>query len=514
MKDNKGFSLIELVVVVAILAVIGLAVVGFMGTGTNLFGSVSNEVDVQEEAQLTLNQISDMVTSSSRGVSYYYGDSETNVELSDSDVPEDVNRKTLVIYNTDYIYNIIWKADDKKIYLRKDAIDESGAITEGKESLMAEYVIAFSPSLKNAQQKNYITLKVTFKANKKEYTTSQNFTMRNRMIVNGSSDEIYEDKQEIQVTVTGIKLFYDGQECSNKSIMYMIQNSADSKGKVNFSATVQGTGFPSQEVIWSVQGASDTTNTKIEGGILTIGKNENSSSLIVSVASKLDSSISTDTTVAIKDITGITLSGPDINQKFKKGDSFRVDATVLGTNLTDSDRGIKWACTGATCINSTNTYAEFRITALAGQSVSVTATSTKKSSISNTYSGITVSDSNYEIKLNASSHYISPSGTNQVVITPEVSPNDGAYGEIEWEVVVYQIYDNGMQSDYPVDWIMIPNSWNDSGSWKFSYIINDGKCIIRCGPYVNSERYKIYVTAKLKNDNNITDQTSVEKRKS
>lgn len=514
MKDNKGFSLIELVVVVAILAIIGLAVVGFMGTGTNLFGSVSNEVDVQEEAQLTLNQISDMVTSSSRGVSYYYGDSETNVVLSDADVPADVTRKTLVIYNSDYIYNIIWKGDEKKIYLRKDAIDESGAITQGNESLMAEYVIAFSPSLKNTKDKNYISLKVSFKANKKEYTTSQNFTMRNKMIVNGSSDEIYEDKQEIQVTVTGIKLFNEGQECSDKTITYMVQNSGDSKGIISFSATVQGTGFPSQEVIWSVQGASDTTNTKIEAGKLIIGKNENSSSLLISVASKLDSSISAQATVAIKDITGITLSGPDINQKYKKGDSFKVNATVLGTNLTDSDKGIKWACTGATCINSSNTFAEFRITALAGQSVSVTATSTKKSTISNTYSGIIVSDSNYDIKLYASSHYISPTGTTQVTITPEVSPNDGAYGEIEWEVSVYQIYDNGMLSDYPVDWIMIPNSWNYTGSWQFSYVINDGKCIIRCGQHVGSERYRIYVTAKLKNDNNISDQTSIEKSKS
>ena len=510
MKNNRGFSLVELVVAMAILAIIGLAVVGFMGTGTNLFGSVSNETDVQEEAQITLNQISDLVTSSTRGVSYYYGDSESNLVLSDEGVPSDVSKKTLVIYNSDCIYNVIWKSQEKKIYLRKDTIDASGTITKGKESLMAEYVTAFSPSLKEAETKSSISIKVSFKANKKVYSTSQNFTMRNKPKVNESTDKIYEDKLTTPVTVTGIKIFNNGEECSGKSIIFMTQYTSENKGVISFSSSVQGTGFPSQEVNWSVEGANDA-DTKIQAGKLVIGLKETASSITVSVTSKINQAFSTNATVSLKDITGITLSGPDVNKKYSKGEVFRVDATVIGTNLDNNDKGIKWSCSGASCISYTNTFAEFKITAMAGETVSVTATSNKNSSISNSITGITVSDSNYQIKLNAESSQIYNGG--QVVFTPTVTPNDGAYGEIEWTVTVRQVYDDNTESD-PIDRILLSDSWNYDNSWQFSYKINDGKCYVRCGPNVNTgARYKVYVIARLKNDNSIYDQTSIERRK-
>mgnify|MGYP004456103187 CR=1 FL=1 len=58
---------------------------------------------------------------------------------------------------------------------------------------------------------------------------------------------------------------------------------------MTFTATVQGNGDPSQDITWTVEGAS-SANTKIENGVLTIGEDETAATLTVKATSSYDSS--------------------------------------------------------------------------------------------------------------------------------------------------------------------------------------------------------------------------------
>ena len=59
-SNNKGFSLIELIVSLAIVMIVGGSIVSFLLAGSNSYASVITNTDLQEEAQLVVNQISKM----------------------------------------------------------------------------------------------------------------------------------------------------------------------------------------------------------------------------------------------------------------------------------------------------------------------------------------------------------------------------------------------------------------------------------------------------------------------
>ena len=151
MKNNKGFSLIELVVVVAILAILGVAVFGFIFTGSHSYRGVSDEADLQYNAQLVINQVENMLIDSTKGVAYSCTDEAGNKKqvLSDKEISGTPNEKTLTIYSTGEVFNIIWK--DKVLSLQKDNVDAGGnVISTGKMVRMADNVTFFAADITQA----------------------------------------------------------------------------------------------------------------------------------------------------------------------------------------------------------------------------------------------------------------------------------------------------------------------------------------------------------------------------
>lgn len=59
--NSKGFSLVELIIAIAILAVVSGIILTFMNTSSNIFRRNSADVDIQTEAQMVANSISDLV---------------------------------------------------------------------------------------------------------------------------------------------------------------------------------------------------------------------------------------------------------------------------------------------------------------------------------------------------------------------------------------------------------------------------------------------------------------------
>lgn len=262
-RKNSGFTLVELVIVMAIMGILGLAVVGFIGTSTKQYKYASKDVDLQYEAQLTMNQIGDLIIDAQKGVKYEPATVAAPVEVAsvnpeagyiatasaeEASSEEASSDSKLIIYNKDCTYNIIYRPSEHKIYLRKDTLDSAtGAVKadgQGKESLMAENVIGFTPDLSEAESKNSVGLVVDFKAGDKKYTSKQNFTMRNKVPTGADVEYVAPAEPE------GIRIYYKGKDVTNGTVYYEMKKNY--QNKLKFTDKILGGKYDSTKATWSV----------------------------------------------------------------------------------------------------------------------------------------------------------------------------------------------------------------------------------------------------------------------
>ena len=171
--NNKGFTLVELIIVMAIMGLVGLAVAGFIGTSSSQYKSATKEVDLQYEAQIFMNQLGDMVQSATKVTSCTYsataGDVVEVFEVTKTIEKEDPKASGNTITET-HVYKLTLNLDKSKVYMQKDS---------GSKDLMAEYVSGFKATID--KDKNSVNFDVDFKNDNKTYNVTQNFTMRNKM---------------------------------------------------------------------------------------------------------------------------------------------------------------------------------------------------------------------------------------------------------------------------------------------------------------------------------------------
>lgn len=496
MKNNKGYSLVELMVVVAILGIVSSAVVGLVIACTRSYRNVNQETNLQNEAQVAMNQIENMLIDATNGVSYYLGNNENNKVVSDDESDGTSTKKTLVIYNKEEVLNVIWVSKDKKLYFRKDARSaESGYVTKGEEALMAEYVENFSVSLVNAKKKGVVNVLLSFKTDeRKTYDLNQNITMRNVSVVNGELTDVYPDQEVGLSSVISVSIFNGNVDCTNSSVTMSVSDSGDTKGSISFSTLIKGTGYPSQDVVWSVTGNNDE-NTTISGGKLTIGKDESASSVRVIVTSKQDNEKSAYVDVFLNSITGLSLTVSGHSGDYRKGDTFIVTAKVSGNHLSESDKRLEWSVSGATrdtSYASDGLTQKFKITADPGQQVTVSATCIANRNISNSINPIIVVKTPYAISITRNSTWIYRGGT--VIYTANVDPNDGSYGEIEWITEGYKFYwSNGQWVEEKIKPTLFCSISHTGNKNTITFKNVSREC-----------NYKLVVTARLKNNPNVS----------
>jgi len=226
-KDNRGLSLVELLVAIAITAIIAGSITYFLRTSLVLYGNETTDVALQQELQVTLNQIMD-----------YAMESLEVVVSGDGTVTDYIALGK--INNDELEAQIIWfeKDDDNpslgKLYLKKELIDEINKETEdgtlpdtietaittasaSKENyLLAEYVSSFNVSANGIiagtnEYENPISLDISIKFIKKgstkdiEKEVSDKALLRNKIklpiFVNGSKYTLKKESAEVE-TVT------------------------------------------------------------------------------------------------------------------------------------------------------------------------------------------------------------------------------------------------------------------------------------------------------------------------
>ncbi|MFV0465091.1 MAG: PilW family protein [Lachnospiraceae bacterium] len=337
MKNNKGISLIELIVAVSMVAIVGGALLSFIVTSTNMYKRQNSEISLQEEAQLAVNQVENLIINATNGVRF--------LEVSDAGSGL-VTERTLYMYNKETGGNIVtkisWMTSTKQLLYStyQYTTDISGAdiltpiITD---ELMAEYVNSFSVDLSDLESRNLIKLSLDFLFDSRNYKTDKDIKIRNDILQVASDEEAFTSggDQILIPNVTDVVI--------SPSTAYTWQGSVTS----GFSAAVIGTNFPMQDVIWDftdeTKARINDTNTVISSfGVVTLGENETctpiniqaiSTQSVINAEGDASQYIADTASVLTKSIQTISLS----NSKQTDALEFKADLIFSGQNFESTD---------------------------------------------------------------------------------------------------------------------------------------------------------------------------------
>ena len=91
-KDNRGFTLIELIICMAIFAILVTSVFGFMLASSRSYSAITNRLNLSLQSQLTMNQLGEYIMDCNEGL-YFKPDTSTLyvIDKGSIDTKYDVN---------------------------------------------------------------------------------------------------------------------------------------------------------------------------------------------------------------------------------------------------------------------------------------------------------------------------------------------------------------------------------------------------------------------------------------
>ena len=177
-RNNRGVTLMEMVVSVAIIGIFGAVVAGFVTSGANFYRKSADTVQVQSDMQNTMDMVENQIMNASEGIGYT-DNGDTRVLTT--------NRRTFVATGsmTPYTDVITWKAAEEKLYYARTSTDSS---LSAAESVLAEYVTDFSVDMSQAKSEGVVRFSITINKRGKEETQACTVTLRNGLDIAGQWD--------------------------------------------------------------------------------------------------------------------------------------------------------------------------------------------------------------------------------------------------------------------------------------------------------------------------------------
>lgn len=156
-RNNKGVSLVELIIAIAILSIVGIAICGFMAFGSKNFATSTKNVKLQYEQQVTVNRIRDIILETSRGISF---DEATNKLLVFGDNPEATSDSDKCS-----VSELILDASSNELKIKEGVkmpdSTKVSAIDLGPTSVLSDSISAFKVDLTEVDS-GKVTVNITF----------------------------------------------------------------------------------------------------------------------------------------------------------------------------------------------------------------------------------------------------------------------------------------------------------------------------------------------------------------
>mgnify|MGYP004648953589 CR=1 FL=1 len=339
-KQNSGFSLVELIIAIAILVIVTGAVCSFIIITSRNYANGNNDISVQQEAQLALNQMSDVIIDATESINYVgYDESDQPVKaLKDSEFAFSPEKKALIVYNTEPDhYMFYWQKSDESLYF--SVADADGNFPMPGENstdcvLLAEHVTDFQVDLSQVEERRVVKLTLNFQTGTRKFEMANNITVRNKVVINNADIKPLDKRVRVSISVKEPTVVLEPGETFHFS-----------------TPKVTGTNLLNKSVTWSIAGAvsAETVMTDEENGILQIDKKETHESFQVKVTTKAkndedNSPAEAIITVHVKRVTKVTLHkeseellNPNDNLPGKlevvQGSTVTLGGTVTGVEL-------------------------------------------------------------------------------------------------------------------------------------------------------------------------------------
>lgn len=329
-QQNSGFSLVELIIAIAILVIVTGAVCSFIIITSRNYANGNNDISVQQEAQLALNQISDVIIDATQSINYVgYDESNQPVKaLKDSEFTFTPEKKALIVYNTAtpasgegteepsayadpgtpaedssielHNYMFYWQKSDENLYF--SMADAGGSFPMPGEVdcvLLAENVTEFQVDLSQVEERRVVKLKLNFQTGTRKFEMANNITVRNKVVINNADIEPLDKRVRVNIKVKEPVVVLEPGETFHFS-----------------TPKVTGTNLLNKNVTWKIEGEV-SEGTKMlspnRDGILQIDSEERLKSFDVKVTTEAIDEESkkqaeTTITVYVKRVTKVTLN--------------------------------------------------------------------------------------------------------------------------------------------------------------------------------------------------------------
>lgn len=256
--DNRGLTLIELIITVAIIAIFSGVVLTFITTGSNTYRSTSSSAKVQMETQELIDRMEDMIIDTNRSLYYANGTGENigsaiKNDIKQSGTGNSDGNKTFIVCNeyknndgntSQYICDVIdWDKEDATVYYSQreytasSSSDEAGkddtetaafsadegdaavfsldeeddgeqnvrnARTKVKRSVLATGILDFRADVTKVESDNIVRFQLSTENGKKEIETLHSVSLRNKVKVKKPADSV----EDTEPTDVGIRISY------------------------------------------------------------------------------------------------------------------------------------------------------------------------------------------------------------------------------------------------------------------------------------------------------------------
>lgn len=199
-KDNRGLTLIELIVTVAIATIFSGVILTFVAGAAKSYRRTSGGAQSQMEMQDALDQLENLTMNANLSMFYVKGEKTTTTVNArdkienDSDIDSPLNQtKTLFLGSKEEtgksIYSVvIWNADQGKLTFFKAGIKKgtgtgTGTGSVGTAEVLAENVTQFAADIHDVADTHTVRFKLVTEVNGRKIEKTESVTLRNDIVI-------------------------------------------------------------------------------------------------------------------------------------------------------------------------------------------------------------------------------------------------------------------------------------------------------------------------------------------